>query len=361
MSPSPAPKVKPASPCGSVAGRIAVRLLVAVAPEEPVRRGEHVIDLQIDLVVLPLERRVDQVVVDGLAGGAARAGGVGFGNQLVQDVLGRRIEPVGRDDVARERQVRHRVVDDAIELGKIARAHLRRRHRRQVRRALVDVVALVVEEVERLVLDDRAADRAAVLVLAEVGLRPAGEIVEVVVLVELRVAQELEAAPVHGVGARLDLQVHDAAQRAAELGRVGAGLQLELVERVDAGKQDHRLQPGLVVVHAVEHVVVVARPLAVGRERRRRAPRQAAGAVDVRAGHAAHDAGHGSREVDEVTAVQRQRLDLLFRHRRAELGRGGLDQRRRAGHGHRFLDRADLELQVEAEVLIDAERRRRAR
>ena len=30
----------------------------------------------------------------------------GFGNQLVQDVLGRRIPAAGRDDVARERQVR---------------------------------------------------------------------------------------------------------------------------------------------------------------------------------------------------------------------------------------------------------------
>ena len=83
----------------------AVRLLVAVAPEEAVGRRQHVIDLEVDLVVLALQRRVDQVVVDRLAGGAARPGGVGFGNQLVQDVLGRRIPSAGRDDVAGKRQV----------------------------------------------------------------------------------------------------------------------------------------------------------------------------------------------------------------------------------------------------------------
>ena len=101
---------------------------------------------------------------------------------------------------------------------------------------------------------------------------------------------ELEPAAVQTVGARLDLQVDDAAERPAELGRVGGGLHLELVERVDAREDDDRLQPGLVVVDAVEHVVVVARPLAVGRERRRRAPGEAARAVDVRAGDAAQDA-----------------------------------------------------------------------
>ena len=172
MSPSPAPKVKPASPCGSVAGSSAVRLLVAVAGEEAVARRQRVIDLDVELVVLPLERRVDQVVVDRLPGRAARAGGVRLGDELVEDVPRRRIEPVRRDDVARERLAGQRIVDDAVDLGEVTRAHLRRRHRRQIGRALVDAVALVVEEVEGLVLDDRAADRAAELVLAEVRLRP---------------------------------------------------------------------------------------------------------------------------------------------------------------------------------------------
>ena len=158
---------------------------------------------------------------------------------------------------------------------------------------------------------------AAELVLREVGLRAAvGPVVEPVVGVELVVAQELEDAAVELVRAGLDLQVHDAAERAAELGRVGARLQLELVERVDAREDHDGLEPGLVVVDAVEHVVVVARTLAVGRERRRGAPGEAAGAVDVRAGVAAQHAGHRAREAHEVAAVERQRLDLLLDYRR---------------------------------------------
>ena len=68
--------------------------------------------------------------------------------------------------------------------------------------------------------------------------------------------------------------------------------------------------------------------LAVGGERRRRAPRQAAGAVDVRAGNAAQHAGDRAGQVDEIAAVERQRLDLLVADRRAQLGRRGLDERR---------------------------------
>ena len=52
-------------------GRLqAVRLLEAVAGEEAVVRRQVVIDLDVELVVLPLLDRVDQVVVDGLAVGA---------------------------------------------------------------------------------------------------------------------------------------------------------------------------------------------------------------------------------------------------------------------------------------------------
>ena len=83
-------------------------------------------------------------------------------------------------------------------------------------------MALVVAEEERLVLEHRAAEGAAELVLLEVRLGAAGAVVEEVVGVEGVVAEELEGAAVELVGARLDLQVDDAAERAAELRRVGA-------------------------------------------------------------------------------------------------------------------------------------------
>src|SRR5205085_6927238 len=104
-------------------------------------------------------------------------------------------------------------------------------------------VALVVPEEEGLVLEDGAAEGAAKLVLLEVRLLATGAVVEKVVGVECVVAVELEAAAAQRVRAGLDLQVDDTAERAAEFRRVGGGLQLELVERVDAREDDDRLQP----------------------------------------------------------------------------------------------------------------------
>jgi hypothetical protein len=66
--------------------------------------------------------------------------------------------------------------------------------------------------------------------LAELRLLASGPVVEEVVRVERIVPKELERAPFERIRSRLDLQVDDAAERPAEFSRVGAGLQLELVE-----------------------------------------------------------------------------------------------------------------------------------
>src|SRR5207247_3141718 len=107
-----------------------------------------------------------------------------------------------------------------------------------------DPPALVVHNEEGLALYDRAAQGSPELVLAELGLRPPCPVVEPVVGVQSVVAQELEGAPVELVAARLDLEVDHSAHGASELGREGAGLQLELVEGVQAREDHHRLQPG---------------------------------------------------------------------------------------------------------------------
>src|SRR5207247_1956269 len=114
--------------------------------------------------------------------------------------------------------------------------------------------SLVVAEEKRLARDDGATERAAELMLAEIGLVAARPVVEEVVRVERVVPQEFEAVAVELVGARLDLDVHDAAERMAELRGIGAGLQLELVQRLDAREDDDGLKPRFVVVDAVEHV-----------------------------------------------------------------------------------------------------------
>ena len=113
--------------------------------------------------------------------------------------------------------------------------------------------ALVVAEKERLVLEHRSAEGAAELILREVGLGTVRAVVEEVVRIEGIVAVELESAAAKLIAAGLDLQVNDATERAAELCGVGRGLQLEFVERVDARKDDHGLEPRFVVVDAIEH------------------------------------------------------------------------------------------------------------
>ena len=70
---------------------------------------------------------------------------------------------------------------------------------------------------------------AAELVLAKRRLGAAVLVVEPIVGVELVIPQELKTAAVIVVGAGPDLNVHHAARGTAEFGRIGAGLNFELV------------------------------------------------------------------------------------------------------------------------------------
>ena len=137
----------------------------------------------------------------------------------------------------------------------IAAPHARGRHRGDDRAALVLPQPLVVAEEERLVPEDRTAERAAELVRVE-GRLGGGEEVPGV---ERLVAVVLEHRAAELVGARADAQVHDGPAEHAELRRRIVGLHLEFLDRFERGRDvDERVQR-LVVRHAVEQVVV-ARP-----------------------------------------------------------------------------------------------------
>jgi hypothetical protein len=65
--------------------------------------------------------------------------------------------------------------------------------------------------------------------------------------------------------------------------------------------------------------------------------------------------GSVARQVHEVAAVQRQRLDLLVADRRPQLGGRGLQQRGLADDGHGLGGGARFELQLDLHVLSDPE------
>jgi len=143
-----------------------------------------VIDFDVELVVLPFLDWVDQIVVDRLAVRLAAAAGIRLGIELAQDIGRDAVDAILRNHVAGERLAGRRIVDDPRNLREIATPHRERRHRRQKRLPLRLTVPLVASEEEGLLLENRAAERAAELILLEVGLWPSCAVVEEVVGIE---------------------------------------------------------------------------------------------------------------------------------------------------------------------------------
>ena len=169
---------------------------------------------------------------------------------------------------------------------------------------------LVGGEEVRLVLHDRAAERAAVLVAL------------VVLLVgsvarssrsrssrSSRVAEEREPAAAVVVRAALGDDVHHAAVAAAVLGLVALGDEVELLDRLEREELQQAADRVVVVVAAVDLVVDVAAVAAADLRRELRA----LGRVGV---EAEADARDRDRRVGELPAVERQALDAARCRRR---------------------------------------------
>ena len=62
---------------------------------------------------------------------------------------------------------------------------------------------------------------------------------------------------------------------------------------------------------------------------------------------------------NEVSAIERQRHDLLLLDHETDRPAAGLQQRRLGGDVNGFRDVADLERQIERDLVSDAQRRRR--
>ncbi len=99
---------------GQRGGQKLLRTLEAVASEELVLLGNAVVDFNVELIVLPLESRVIEKVVDDLPGGGPLPAHIRGRVELVDDVLADRIVTGSRNAIAGKRLLRERIVDGAV-------------------------------------------------------------------------------------------------------------------------------------------------------------------------------------------------------------------------------------------------------
>ena len=203
------------------------------------------------------------------------------------------------------------------------------------------------EEV-RPVLRDRAAEAAAELVAAVVLLARVRQDLALRLRVHRLVAEHLEEAARRRVGAGLGDDVQHAAVAAAVLRLEALRLEVELLDRFEREHLQQAADGVVVVVAAVDLIVDVAAVAAVYLRRVLRA----LGRVGV---EAEADAGNRRREVRELAAVQRQRLDALRIDDGTDRRGGDLDQRRRTGDVHGLSDRRDLQREVDRLRLTDVD------
>jgi hypothetical protein len=188
-------------------------------------------------------------------------------------------------------------------------------------------------------------------------LRRIGSNVVPGVRVEVAVAVELERVPSHEIRPGLDHVADDGAGDVPGVGGVVVGLDADLGERVRAGLIGHEVVDRFVHVDAVDDVVV--RLLAIAVHVRPPAPEIANRGERSRVD--GDDARQQQRQLPGVAAVQRQADDGRARDHLADRRRFGLQQRRHPHDLHRFLDRAELQLEVHPQDLfrLDADRPRR--
>ena len=278
------------------------------------------------------------------------------GDELLHD----RIEALARNDVAGERGAAaavggagDRVVDRRRRRREVPVPHRGGRHRAEAVGDLPIERALIASEEERLVAEDRAAERAAELVLARLGLLLGGR-QEIGARLERLVVEVLERGAAKDVGAALDQDVGRHASRQALIGVERAGGH---ADRFD------RLERRHVGGHVREPEIVRDRPLDPDRVRVAgraiRAEGEAARRVDR---HRVHVLGRrDARDRDEQVLIvaadgHRQVLELHGRDVGAHFRAVGLQDRRGRRDGHGFGDLSDFELAADAHHRVFGDR-----
>ena len=253
-----------------------------------------------------------------------------------------------RNLVRRERIVHERVGDpDGSEIAVEKRAWYR---------VLVvdglgaDTQAFEAGEEERLVLDNRPAERPSPQIVIEIGLRYAGALTEKVVRsAPVRPCLQ-ESTPMNGVGPRLGRRVEHAASGATHFRIVGVDLHLHFLKRLDGGKERRRVGERR-VRHTVEQIVVRGRPGSVNADR-------VPGALTHNALLAAGLNGTiaEKQKLQEVSTVQRQFRNLPLSHCRPYRRRLRVDRCRGRLHVDGLRHLPHRQFQIDADDLSNVER-----
>ena len=162
--------------------------------------------------------------------------------------------------------------DHVREVGKLAAYLGGGRYRAGQHRALHAPQTFVVTEEEDLVFENRSADRAAELILAQLAPFNSGVVLKPVRSIQLVVPEELPQCAVDAVRTRFDGCIQDGAASASKIRTEVGSLHLELCNRVNRRQHDEvgtvqEVDRVGVVVNTIQQVVVLRRTQAVRGER----------------------------------------------------------------------------------------------
>ncbi len=244
-------------------------MLVAAARKDRVVAARLIVHTAVSALTVPSLR--PELLEDAVSA-IGRATLIGKRIEEVHHLLRHRIDAIGRDDLARERLTRERILRRDRRGAEVAIPHGLRRH--GCAAAAVDrlvVRTFVVAEEEQLAADERTAEAAAPPVVVRLRQRVAAldarQRLVVGQCVEAVVVEVVEGAAMKGIAAAL--RCDDDAGKAAVLGAERVRQHLDFLDRIETGRRiadraEDGVGRGLPVLDVRDAVGLRAQELDVG-------------------------------------------------------------------------------------------------
>ncbi len=279
----------------------------------------------------------------------------------VHDLLGNRADPVGGDDVPRERQparavgvsgrrvIHHHGRCQRKTRAQVAGAPAAGRNRAQVGVGLVIRGSQKIAEDEDLVFLDRSAYVAAEIVIGEVSDRR----VEEVARIQRTIAQKLVSGAVEFVGPGFQNHIGVGSARAAQGRFVVAGRNIHRLNRFEWRHHDLQQTGALIVIDAFDLIAVAHAHLTIDFGLQRTGGVEELGVLETRARGAGYEV---QQRLIVAIRAQRQRGRLHYFQLRSGIGAIRLQQGRRTGNFHGLRNAARRHLDIDARAGVDRER-----